>query len=175
MAVPEIIPISYEPDYRTDTIGHWEGGQFLGSVVAAFPKGYTHTDDWQTHKRWHAVLHTFNAAGHHLDSRIERTGTDDNYRAAVDTAQERLKQWLNALPGLRYGDIAIRPFRHEVDDVLFGLVIETSEGTRTRRALPGSPRLLRTLGRLVRHLTTSLACLLVAEVGSARRAFHPCS
>jgi len=24
MAVPEIIPISYEPDYRTDTIGHWD-------------------------------------------------------------------------------------------------------------------------------------------------------
>lgn len=29
MAVPEIIPIGYEPDHRTDTIGHWDGGQFL--------------------------------------------------------------------------------------------------------------------------------------------------
>lgn len=138
MAVPEIIPISYEPDYHTDTIGHWEGGQFLGSVVAAFPEGYTHTDDWQAHKRWHAVLHTFDAAGHHLDSRIERTGTDDNHRAAVDAAQERLKQWLDALPGLRFGDIAIRPFRREVDGVLFGLVIETFEGTEHAELYPNN-------------------------------------
>lgn len=136
MAAPEVIPISYEPDYHTDTIGHWEGGQFLGSVVAAFPEGYTHTDDWRAHKRWYAVLHTFDAAGHHSGSRIERTGADDNYRAAVDAAQERLKQWLNALPGPRYGDIAIRPFRHEVDGVLFGLVIEAFEGDEHAELCP---------------------------------------
>jgi formate hydrogenlyase regulatory protein HycA len=45
MAVPEIIPIVYEPDYHTGTIGHWEGGQFFGSVIAAFREGYTRTDD----------------------------------------------------------------------------------------------------------------------------------
>ena len=38
MAVPTIIPIEYVPDHHTDAIGHWEGGQFLGSVVAAFPE-----------------------------------------------------------------------------------------------------------------------------------------
>ncbi|MFI7463157.1 hypothetical protein [Nonomuraea sp. NPDC049646] len=68
MAVPEIIPIVHEPGYHTDTIGHWEGGQFFGSVTAAFQGDYTHTDDWQKHKRWYAVLHTFDAAGHHLGS-----------------------------------------------------------------------------------------------------------
>jgi hypothetical protein len=45
MAVPKVIPIGYEPDYHTGAIGHWEGGQFLGSVVAAFPESYTITDD----------------------------------------------------------------------------------------------------------------------------------
>ncbi|MGI5162509.1 hypothetical protein [Microbispora sp. CA-102843] len=138
MAVPEIIPIGYEPDYHTDTIGHWDGGQFLGSVVAAFPKGYTHTDDWLSHKRWYAVLHTFDAAGHHVGSRIERTGTDDHHRASVDTPQDRLNRWLDALPGLRYSDIAIRPFRHEFDDVLFGLVIETFEGQQHAELYPNN-------------------------------------
>ncbi len=44
MTVPEIIPVSHEPDYRTDTIGHWDGGQFLSSVVF-FPEGYAHIPD----------------------------------------------------------------------------------------------------------------------------------
>ncbi|MGS2645768.1 hypothetical protein [Streptosporangium sp. LJ11] len=136
MAVPEIIPISYEPDYRTDTIGLWEGGQFLGSVIAAFPDGCTITDDWPAHQRWHAVLHTFDAAGHHLDSRIERAGTDDHHRTAINAAQERLKQWLAMLPGLRFGNIAIRPFRREFNGVLFGLVIETFEGTEHAELYP---------------------------------------
>ncbi|MDP9841477.1 hypothetical protein [Streptosporangium lutulentum] len=136
MAAPEIIPIKYEPGYHTGTIGHWEGGQFLGSVVAAFPEGYTITDDWPAHRRRHAVLHTFDAAGHHLDSRIECTGTDDNHRASVDTAQERLNRWLAMLPGLRFDDIAIRPFRRDVDGVLFGLVIETFENTEHAELYP---------------------------------------
>lgn len=128
MTVPEIIPIRHEPDYRTATIGHWDGGQFLGSVVAAFPAGRDFAPDRPAHRRWYAVLHTFDAAGHHLDSRVERTGTDADRRAADDAAQARLDQWLAALPGLRFGDIAIRPFRREYDGVLFGLVIETFEG-----------------------------------------------
>ncbi|MFI7690728.1 hypothetical protein ACIBQ6_16775 [Nonomuraea sp. NPDC049655] len=128
MAVPEVIPIIHEPDYHTDTIGHWKGGQFFGSVMAAFPEGSTHTDDWPKHKRWYAVLHTFDAAGHHLGSRIEHTDADDDHRSAVALAEERLKHWLDKLPGLRFDDIAIRPFRHTFDGVLFGLVIETFEG-----------------------------------------------
>jgi hypothetical protein len=128
MTAPEIIPIMHEPDYHTDTIGHWEGGQFFGSVVAAFREGYAHTDDWGSHKRWYAVLHTFDAAGHHLESRVEHTGADNDHRAAVDSAQELLKRWLDELPGLRFGDIAVRPFRHTQDGVLFGLIIETFDG-----------------------------------------------
>ncbi|WP_336216444.1 hypothetical protein [Nonomuraea sp. LPB2021202275-12-8] len=110
MAVPETIPIGYEPDY--------------------------HTDDWLARKRWYAVLHTFDATGHYLGSRIERTGTDADRRASVDTAQDLLNQWLNALPGRRFGDIAVRPFRREFDDVLFGLVIETFEGDEHAELYP---------------------------------------
>ncbi|MEV4806950.1 hypothetical protein AB0K18_43735 [Nonomuraea sp. NPDC049421] len=128
MGVPEIIPIAHLSDYHTDTVGHWDGGQFFGSVVAAFRQGYTRTDDWLKHKRWYAVLHTFDAAGHHLDSRIKGTGAEDDHRAAVDLANERLDHWLEALPGFRYDDIAIRPFQRTFDGVLFGLVIKTFEG-----------------------------------------------
>src|SRR5690606_25313454 len=87
MAVPEIIPIVYEPDYHTGRIGHWEGGQFFGSAI---------------------------------------------------TAEERLKHWLDDLPGLRFGDIAIRPFQHRFDGVLFGLVIETFEGVEHAEFYPNN-------------------------------------
>lgn len=35
MVVPDIIPIVYEPSYRTDTIGRYNGGQFLASATYA--------------------------------------------------------------------------------------------------------------------------------------------
>ncbi|WP_093175039.1 hypothetical protein [Sinosporangium album] len=136
MTIPEVIPIAYEPDFHTDTVGHWDGGQFLGSVVAVFPDGYAHTDDWRSHKHWHAVLHTFDDEGRHLDTRIERTGTDADYRASVDAAHGLLKEWLDTLPGHHFGDIAIRPFHRELDGVLFGLVIETFEGVRHAELYP---------------------------------------
>lgn len=57
---------------------------------------------------------------------------------AVNTARDRLNGWLSALPGLHFCDIAIRPFRHEVDAVLFGLVIETFEGTEHAELYPNT-------------------------------------
>ncbi|AQZ66198.1 unnamed protein product [[Actinomadura] parvosata subsp. kistnae] len=138
MAVPEVIPMSYEPDYHTGTIGHWAGGQFLGSVVAAFRQGYTRTDDWLQHKRWYAVLHTFDAEGRLLASKIECTGSEDDHRRSVDTAQERMAKWLGELDGVRFADIAVRPFRVEFDGVVFGLVVEEFEGEEHAELYPNN-------------------------------------
>ncbi|MFG2820614.1 hypothetical protein ACGFX4_14450 [Kitasatospora sp. NPDC048365] len=127
MDVPEVIPIRYEPDYRTDTIGHWQGGQFLASVTAAFPEKWS-GDDWPAHKRWHAILHRFDHAGRHLDSRIEFTGTTaDGEQAAIDAAGRILDAWLDALPDRQYRDIAIAPFAVHREGCLFGLVVEHDE------------------------------------------------
>ncbi|MFD8011105.1 hypothetical protein [Streptomyces sp. NPDC058955] len=126
MSVPEVVPIAYEPDYRTATIGRWDGGQFLASVTAAFPEGAGRMgDDWRLHKRWYAVLHRFDAAGRHLESRIESTGTRaDGERRAVEAAQTLLATWLDALPGRRYGPVAVAPFAVRHEGALFGLVVE---------------------------------------------------
>ncbi|MDX2294175.1 MULTISPECIES: hypothetical protein [Streptomyces] len=125
MSVPEVIPVAYEPDYRTPTIGRWDGGQFLASVTAAFPEGLRTGDDGKRHKRWYAVLHRFDAAGRHLESRIESTGTTaDGERRAVEAARELLGTWLDALPGRRYESVAVAPFAVRCEGALFGLVVE---------------------------------------------------
>lgn len=108
MNVPEVIPISHRPDYRTDTIGRWRGGQFLASALQLGVG------------RCYAVLHHFDAAGRHLDSRIVSTG-------AAAEAERLLAEWLDALPDRAYGDIAIAPFAVHVDGELFGLVREDYE------------------------------------------------
>ncbi|MFJ3219079.1 hypothetical protein ACIPLC_24520 [Kitasatospora sp. NPDC086801] len=109
MNVPELIPIRYEPDYRTRTIGRWRGGQFFASVTGAIGR-----------PECFAVLHRFDAAGRHLDSRIRST-------AAAEDARHLVAEWLDALPGRAYGDIAIAPFAVRVEGELFGLVREESE------------------------------------------------
>jgi hypothetical protein len=129
MNVPEVIPISHEPGYHTDTIGWCRGGQFYGTVVAAVPEEGWSDTDWQRRKRWCAVLHRFDPAGRHLESRVEFTGTTaDGEREVIAAAQRILDGWLEALPERRYGDIAIAPFSLDVEGTLFGLVLEERDG-----------------------------------------------
>lgn len=47
MAIPERVPISYEPGYRTDTIGTYDDGQFFGSVTATAEDGAGAEVDWR--------------------------------------------------------------------------------------------------------------------------------
>jgi formate hydrogenlyase regulatory protein HycA len=134
MPVPEVIPIAHEPDYRTATIGKFDDGQFLASVTWAYREGYTRS--WgppNDHKRIYAVLHTFDAEGHHLDSNIWHGGTYTDQLRLRDSsagddpltrAQTRLDRLLDALPGRAYTDIAIRPFQVVFDGTRFGLVVE---------------------------------------------------
>ncbi|MBQ1011360.1 hypothetical protein KBX53_10460 [Micromonospora sp. M51] len=39
MAIPDLLPIAHEPDYRASTIGHYDKGQFFGSVTATLTDG----------------------------------------------------------------------------------------------------------------------------------------
>ncbi len=131
MAVPEIIPIAYEPNYRTDMIGRYAGGQFFTSITYAFPGGFRNGEDWEDAKRLYAVLHRFDFDGRHVDSDIWCAGTwwEQQQRrgqadSAVAKAEARMAELLGALPQREYQNIGIRPFRLTFDDVLFGLVIE---------------------------------------------------
>ncbi len=83
VAVPEIIPIAYEPNYRTDMIGRYAGGQFFTSITYAFPGGFRNGEDWEDAKRLYAVLHRFDFDGRHVDSDIWCAGTWWNSNSAA--------------------------------------------------------------------------------------------
>ncbi|GAA1386363.1 hypothetical protein GCM10009639_10080 [Kitasatospora putterlickiae] len=130
MSVPEVIPIAYEPGYRTDTIGRFRGGQFFASVTYAVPeaKAEPKAEAEETDTRagadrvCFAVLHRFDEAGRHLDSRIETA--PGGFPEAAVAAAERLGEWLDALPEREFGDIAVAPFTVHADGCRFGLVVE---------------------------------------------------
>lgn len=134
VAVPLIIPIAYEPGYRTETIGRYAGGQFLASVTYAFPDGFRLGSGWEEYKRLYAVLHRFDPEGRHVGSDIRCAGTWAEQRrgphgddSVLSRARSRLAALLEDLPQREYGDIAIRPFQVIVDGVTFGLIIERHE------------------------------------------------
>jgi hypothetical protein len=131
MAVPGIIPIAYEPHGRTDAIGQYADGQFLGSVTYGFPKGFQLEHGWEELKRLYVVLHTFDADGTHRESDIwcagpwaeqQRDGT------VLPRARARLATLLRSLPRRTYTDIEVKPFQLTFDNVLFGLVTGVDDG-----------------------------------------------
>jgi len=131
MAVPGIIPIAYEPHGRTEAIGLYTEGQFLGSVTYAFPKGFRPDDGWEEQKRLYSVLHTFDAEGGYRDSEIWCAGTwaeQQRDASVLARARAHLATRLRSLPRRTYTDIAIRPFELVVDGVLFGLVTGEEDG-----------------------------------------------
>jgi hypothetical protein len=152
MTLPDKIPIRYQPEYRSWCIGHYDDGQFLGCVVVGNAKDYLaragpghsldfldphvddlllqrvlHDRDFVNHQRHYSVLHLFDHDGRYQSTDLWYAGTGEG--EPVKRAFARLQEQVDALPGRRYGDIAIGLFEAdlEVDDLWFELVDESSE------------------------------------------------
>lgn len=63
MAIPAKIRIKRIPDYYTKCIGKYADGQFMALITATMPEPIP--KDWEQHKRWYSVLHTFYSDGRH--------------------------------------------------------------------------------------------------------------
>ena len=122
MAIPDKITISRIEDYHTHYLGRYgDGSQFMSFVVATLPEIFP--QDWQRHKRWYAVLHTFDADGNHLGTEARLAGVTADGQAQV---WERAGMWqdemIAALGQAEWSDIAVRLFSVQVDGQTFGLV-----------------------------------------------------
>ncbi|MFG1881628.1 hypothetical protein [Micromonospora sp. NPDC049102] len=73
------------------------------------------------------MLHRFDADGAYTDSDIWFAGTSEHEDASIDRAEARLADWLDALPGRVFADIAIRLFQVGVDGHVFALVDWSAE------------------------------------------------
>jgi formate hydrogenlyase regulatory protein HycA len=102
MPVPERIPVAHEPGYRTDLVGSWDGGQFFAGFC-----GVTY-------------LHLFDEDGRHERSQIA-VAESELGDVGTDLLMAQLEEIVNALPGRRFGSIAIRPFSVEHGGRAWGL------------------------------------------------------
>jgi formate hydrogenlyase regulatory protein HycA len=135
--IPERIPIAYEPNYYTRYIGKFGGGkQFMAFVVATLPPHKP--KKLGNHKRWYAVLHTFDADGNHLNTDTWFTGvTADGEEAVVERAREKRLEMLAGLGKYKFSNIKVKLFSVTVDGHVFGLVdsSEPEEGFEERVTL----------------------------------------
>lgn len=108
---PEIIPIAYVHDSRSEFVGRHPHGQFFGDVVA--------DPDWFTSQTKHTVtvvLHLFDADGHHTGSEF-MPGIADR---AV--AREALEGLIGALGPCTRENIAVRLFTLKAHGRVWGLM-----------------------------------------------------
>jgi hypothetical protein len=129
MAVPDVIPIEYVPDYYTGHIGMFGGGkQFLAQIVASIAPEETPAQPWQQRKRWYAVLHTFDSQGAHLQTKHWYAGTTaDGENEVVERARKKRDEFIREISPVAYFHIGIKPFEVEVDGMVFGLIDQSDE------------------------------------------------
>ena len=122
MAIPDKIKISHIEGYYTEDIGRYgSGNQFMAFVVATLPEVFS--KDWEQHKRWYAVLHTFDAEGNHLDTQCRFAGvTADGEEQITVRARGWVGELMSALGPVIGSDVEAKLFSVQVDGHTFGLV-----------------------------------------------------
>lgn len=136
--IPEVIPVKrYDIRHSgTQLIGKYgKGNQFWGQVVAAFrkpdamPNGITPSvSDWPSRKCWYAILHKFDSRGNYLGTDHKFAGTTaDGEQAVLAQAEVHMNNFIGTLGPVKFGNIAIRLFKIDIDGHTFGMIDTSSE------------------------------------------------
>ncbi|MFO0953999.1 MAG: hypothetical protein U0835_23165 [Isosphaeraceae bacterium] len=133
MAKPDKLRIPLDDD-RFENVGRLpDGTQFMAYVTGAFPTGlkFYLGNDWESKKRWLAVIHRFDAAGEHIASESRLGAFDiEGREVAVEKAFANLQEMYGELVSdgePEFCDIWVRPFSVEIDGVTHGLFYEQSD------------------------------------------------
>jgi hypothetical protein len=127
---PTRLRIPRDEDRFTNVGRLGDGTQFSAYVTGAFPVNYRAVGgDLRAVKRWQAVAHYFDAAGHHLSTDVRLGGVD-----ADDEAVARAFRHLNAIHDEldangepEFGDIWVQLFSVEIDGIRYELRYERRE------------------------------------------------
>jgi formate hydrogenlyase regulatory protein HycA len=128
--VPETIRIvpdqlRFGTAYHVEHAGRLvDGRQFLAFVLGGRPESFVPGASPESKQlRWLAVLHLFNAAGRHQETRTWSGGLEDyGSTDAVKRTEAKLQEWLTELKHYTIAPIAIQPFDVTIDDIRFGLI-----------------------------------------------------
>jgi hypothetical protein len=114
-------------EHRFTNVGRRaDGVQFMVYIVGAFPEDERHGENWMSVKRWQAVAHYFDAAGHHLrtDVRLGGVEADDRAHTRAHRHQHALYEELVAFGEPEFGDIWVELFSVEIDGIRYALRYE---------------------------------------------------
>jgi hypothetical protein len=133
MSMPDKIRLRLD-EHRFENVGRLpDGTQFIAYVTGAFPTGmkYYLGDDWQTKKKWLAVIHRFDREGNHIETKTRLGAFDiEGRQVAGDKAFTHLQDMYAELAAdgePEFCDIWVKPFSVEIDGVTHGLFYEQSE------------------------------------------------
>jgi len=133
MGKPDQLRIPLD-EHRFENVGRLpDGTQFMAYVTGGFPTGmkYYLGDDWQTKKKWLAVIHRFDAEGNHIGTETRLGAFDiEGRQVAGDKAFAHLQDMyaeLIAIGEPEFCDIWVKLFSVEIDGVMYGLFYEQSE------------------------------------------------
>jgi formate hydrogenlyase regulatory protein HycA len=128
VSVPDVIPVEHN-EYHTDTIGVYPDGQFYLTFRGARTGDPIVDGPFRLDEplRWLVYLHLFDHAGHHRSTtvRVISTTSDQMTTAERDHGNAEAASLLKSLGSWTFCDIAIRPFRVDLDGIVFGLIEET--------------------------------------------------
>jgi hypothetical protein len=103
------------------------GTQLLAYVCGVFPDDYrVSMDDWQTKKRWQAVLHQFDRDGRHLHTEVRLGGLeiDPDHTARAFGHLNAMHDELAAEGELDFDDIWVQLFSVQIEGIRYGLCYE---------------------------------------------------
>jgi hypothetical protein len=131
MSLPDRILIAWEKDSHTDTIGRYADGQFFLGFHGAHTGDPTIEGPFRLERplRWLVYLHLFDHDGNHRSTTVKVISTTSTRMTDPERAQgyAEVAALLNTLHDVSFGEIAIRPFRIDLDNIVFGLIDESDE------------------------------------------------
>jgi len=126
MTIPDKLPIVRMEDYHTHYLGKISDGRlFWGYQTFAFTKPISEIaegDDWRKYRRDYALLHTFDNDGNYLTTKHwSGLAIEINEQQLED----KLEQMASQLGDIEYQDIEIKLFQTQLDNIVFGLLVDT--------------------------------------------------
>ncbi|AMM50918.1 hypothetical protein TH61_06555 [Rufibacter sp. DG15C] len=117
-------------DYHTHFLGKTSHGKLFWAYETFYfsqPFGSFKNEDWAKYRREYAILHLFDKAGNHVETKSKFTGITADLQE-VDTYTV-LEEMVRELGQVEYTDIEVKPFSVKIDGVIFGLIPDSETGS----------------------------------------------